>query len=79
MPAAARGESPLQVFTLHAELEGLRLLDGFEALLGKWQASGASITRMARIHELGLAMPMPSAPVIMGAVPGRSGLLATSP
>ncbi|HEY0745213.1 MAG TPA: polysaccharide deacetylase family protein [Steroidobacteraceae bacterium] len=75
----ARGSNPLHVFTLHAELEGMLLRGSFESLLTKWQAAGARITRMARIHELGLLQPMPDQPVVMGEVPGRSGLLAIQP
>jgi undecaprenyl phosphate-alpha-L-ara4FN deformylase len=70
---------PLHVFTLHAELEGLLLLDAFESLLRKWQAAGAHITRMARIRELSLKRPLPEQTVVMGEVPGRSGLLAMQP
>jgi len=76
--AAAAGEN-LQVFTLHAELEGMRLLDAFESLLRKWQAAGAKITRMARIREFAVQRPLPDQTVIMGEVPGRSGLLAVQP
>jgi undecaprenyl phosphate-alpha-L-ara4FN deformylase len=76
--AAAEAQSPgdLQVFTLHAELEGMRLLDAFESLLVKWRESGASITRMATIHELAMQRPLPARAVVMGEVAGRSGLLA---
>ncbi len=77
--AAAAGAQPsddLQVFTLHAELEGMRLLDAFESLLVKWRGSGASITRMATIHELAMQRPLPARAVVMGEVAGRSGLLA---
>jgi hypothetical protein len=66
----------LQVFTLHAELEGMRLLDAFESLLVKWREAGASITRMATIHELAMQRPLPARAVVMGEVAGRSGLLA---
>jgi undecaprenyl phosphate-alpha-L-ara4FN deformylase len=66
----------LQVFTLHAELEGMLLLDAFESLLVKWRDSGASITRMAAIHELAMRRPLPARAVVMGEVAGRSGLLA---
>jgi undecaprenyl phosphate-alpha-L-ara4FN deformylase len=76
---AAMTTHSLQVFTLHAELEGMLLLDSFESLLTKWQAAGVTITRMARIHELALQMPLPDQTVIMGEVPGRSGLLAIQP
>jgi peptidoglycan/xylan/chitin deacetylase (PgdA/CDA1 family) len=76
--AGAAGEN-LQVFTLHAELEGMRLLGAFESLLKKWQAAGAKITRMAGIRELAVQRPLPDQTVIMGEVPGRSGLLAVQP
>ena len=66
----------LHVFTLHAELEGMLLLEAFESLLRRWQAAGAHLVRMARIRDLALQMPMPDQPVIMGEVPGRAGLLA---
>ena len=73
---AALPESGLQVFTLHAELEGMLLLDAFESLLVKWRQAGASITRMAAIHEFAMRRPLPARTVIMGEVAGRSGLLA---
>jgi peptidoglycan/xylan/chitin deacetylase (PgdA/CDA1 family) len=66
----------LHVFTLHAELEGLRLLPAFEALLVKWRAAGATLTRMAQIRDLALQRPLPTRAVIEGEIPGRSGLLA---
>jgi undecaprenyl phosphate-alpha-L-ara4FN deformylase len=69
----------LHVFTLHAELEGMLLLDSFESLLRNWQAAGANITRMAKIHELGIKTAMPEQAMIMGEIPGRSGLLAMQP
>ena len=82
-PASAAGTSSegsradgLQVFTLHAELEGMLLLGAFESLLVKWRESGASITRMAKIHEAATRRPLPTRAVVMGEVAGRSGLLA---
>jgi peptidoglycan/xylan/chitin deacetylase (PgdA/CDA1 family) len=77
--AGAAPANPLHVFTLHAELEGMRLLPAFESLLKRWQAAGAKISRMAAIHELGLQSPVPNQAVMMGEVPGRSGLLAMQP
>jgi undecaprenyl phosphate-alpha-L-ara4FN deformylase len=76
--AGASGEN-LQVFTLHAELEGMLLLGAFESLLVKWLAAGARIERMAAIRELALQRPLPDQTVVMGEVPGRSGLLAVQP
>jgi undecaprenyl phosphate-alpha-L-ara4FN deformylase len=80
LSAAAAGATPsgqVQVFTLHAELEGMLLLDAFESLLVKWRDAGASIGRMAAIHELAMRQPLPARAVVMGEVAGRSGLLAT--
>jgi peptidoglycan/xylan/chitin deacetylase (PgdA/CDA1 family) len=74
--AAADLTDNLQVFTLHAELEGMLLLHAFESLLVKWRESGALITRMAKIHELAMRWPLPAQAVVMGEVAGRSGLLA---
>jgi undecaprenyl phosphate-alpha-L-ara4FN deformylase len=73
---AIAADEGLQVFTLHAELEGMLLLDAFESLLVKWRDSGASIVRMARIHELAVQRDLPVRSVIMGEIPGRSGRLA---
>jgi undecaprenyl phosphate-alpha-L-ara4FN deformylase len=78
-PAAGASGENLQVFTLHAELEGMLLLDAFESLLVKWLAAGARITRMAAIRELSMQRPLPDQTVVMGEVPGRSGLLAVQP
>jgi undecaprenyl phosphate-alpha-L-ara4FN deformylase len=66
----------LQVFTLHAELEGMLLLDAFEALLFKWREAGATVARMATIHALATRQPLPTRAVIEGEIAGRSGLLA---
>ena len=76
---AASSADPLQVFTLHAELEGMLLLNSFESLLTKWQAAGVTIVRMAAIHKQASQRPLPDQTVIMGEVPGRSGLLAIQP
>jgi undecaprenyl phosphate-alpha-L-ara4FN deformylase len=75
----AAGANRLQVFTLHAELEGMLLLNSFESLLTQWRAAGATITRMAAIHQLAIQRPLPDQAIIMGQVPGRSGLLAMQP
>jgi peptidoglycan/xylan/chitin deacetylase (PgdA/CDA1 family) len=66
----------LQVFTLHAELEGLLLLDAFDSLLSRWRRAGAVVTRMAAIHAEAVRRSPPSRSIILGTVPGRSGQLA---
>ena len=74
--SAAAADRTLQVFTLHAELEGMLLRDAFESLLVRWRDAGAQVTRMAAIHALAASRPLPARAVVMGEVPGRSGLLA---
>jgi undecaprenyl phosphate-alpha-L-ara4FN deformylase len=64
------------VFTLHAELEGMRLRGAFESLLEKWLEQGAAVTDMAHIHRLAVQRPVPARAVIQGEIPGRSGMLA---
>jgi peptidoglycan/xylan/chitin deacetylase (PgdA/CDA1 family) len=71
--AAAAG---VQVFTLHAELEGGQLLGAFEALLTKWRDAGRAPTCMATAHAAALRHPPPAQRVVMGEIPGRSGHLA---
>jgi undecaprenyl phosphate-alpha-L-ara4FN deformylase len=78
-PRAGSSGENLHVFTLHAELEGMLLLDAFESLLGLWLAGGAKITRMAAIRDIAIQRPLLDQTVIMGEVPGRSGLLAMQP
>jgi peptidoglycan/xylan/chitin deacetylase (PgdA/CDA1 family) len=66
----------LQVFTLHAELEGMLLLDAFESLLAQWRRAGAAVTRMATVHAEALRRTPAARPVTLGEIPGRSGVLA---
>jgi undecaprenyl phosphate-alpha-L-ara4FN deformylase len=73
---SAAASNPLQVFTLHAELEGMLLLDAFESLLSRWRAAGAAVTRMADVHERVMQRPLQVRRVVMGEIPGRSGTLA---
>jgi len=75
---AAEVPDNLQVFTLHAELEGMLMLPAFESLLVKWRESGAAVARMAKIHEMAIRRPLPIRAVVMGEVAGRSGRLAVS-
>jgi peptidoglycan/xylan/chitin deacetylase (PgdA/CDA1 family) len=72
---SAAGET-LQVFTLHAELEGMRLHEAFESLLVKWRGAGAVVACMADVRALALRQALPTGAVFMGEVPGRSGTLA---
>lgn len=74
--SAAAADPSLQVFTLHAELEGMRLLDVFEQLLLKWRNAGVVMTRMATIHSVARQGALPARAVVQSEIPGRSGLLA---
>ena len=66
----------MQVFTLHAELEGMLLLDAFEALLVKWRNAGAAVVCMADVHSALPLEKLPARRVVSGEIPGRSGTLA---
>jgi undecaprenyl phosphate-alpha-L-ara4FN deformylase len=70
------GRPSLQVFTLHAELEGMLLRGAFEELLVRWRDAGARISRMAAIHALAMQHPLPVQSVEMAEISGRSGRLA---
>jgi undecaprenyl phosphate-alpha-L-ara4FN deformylase len=66
---------PLQVFTLHAEIEGMRLLPAFERLLRYWLEQDWQLCSMRDLY-LHLPRELPSCAVELGEVHGRSGLLA---
>ncbi len=65
-----------QVFTLHAELEGMKLATVFDRLLAGWQAQGFELVSTRRLFESLAAGRLPLHEVVMGEIPGRSGLLA---
>jgi undecaprenyl phosphate-alpha-L-ara4FN deformylase len=72
----SRAGAAVQVFTLHAELEGMLLLDAFDALLQRWRSAGARLCGMGELYAAIQNQPQPRQPVQMGEVAGRSGLLA---
>jgi undecaprenyl phosphate-alpha-L-ara4FN deformylase len=74
--STAGRERDMQVFTLHAELEGGKLHEAFESLLVKWRDAGAQLACMADIHARLREAVLPARAVLMGEVPGRSGTLA---
>jgi peptidoglycan/xylan/chitin deacetylase (PgdA/CDA1 family) len=64
------------VFTLHAELEGMKLMPVLERLLSGWQSQGY---RLASLRNYFADLPshdLPRHEVTLGEVPGRSGTLA---
>ncbi len=64
------------VFTLHAELEGQRLLPVFEALLKGWRQQGYELVSLGQLAAQLDPDSIPRHPMLQGTVPGRSGTLA---
>ena len=74
----ARTRAPRDhVFTLHAELEGMKLAPVFEQLLAGWKSQGYELTALRDL----VAATDPGAialhTVVDAPVPGRSGTLST--
>jgi undecaprenyl phosphate-alpha-L-ara4FN deformylase len=65
-----------QVFTLHAELEGGKLIGDFERLLRGWLSRGAQLTDLASYAASLDVRGLPRLRVLAGSVAGRSGTLA---
>lgn len=63
------------VFTLHAELEGMRLRPVLEQLLVGWKAQGWQLGSLRQMREAVEPLALPRAYVGIGTVPGRSGTL----
>jgi undecaprenyl phosphate-alpha-L-ara4FN deformylase len=64
------------VYTLHAELEGMKLAPVFERLLDGWRAAGCEIVSLQQ-YFTALAKMLPHHVVNDASVPGRSGTLAS--
>lgn len=67
--------STAHVFTLHAELEGMKLLPQFEWLLRSWLEEGCALVAMRDLAAR-LGSGVPRHRVELEEVPGRSGVLA---
>lgn len=65
------------VFTLHAELEGMKLMPALEKLLAGWTAQGFRLIAMRNLVDLHTPSALPLHTVLDAPVPGRSGTLAT--
>ncbi len=65
------------VFTLHAELEGMRLAPVFDELLNGWKAQGWQIGPVRSLYDAVEPLVLPRCEVAQGTVPGRSGMLLT--
>jgi peptidoglycan/xylan/chitin deacetylase (PgdA/CDA1 family) len=63
------------VFTLHAELEGMKLLPTLERLLAGWREQGYALTATRDIYATLDLADLPRHEIIRGELPGRSGTL----
>ncbi len=68
--------SPNHVYTLHAELEGMKLASIFEKLLEGWKSQGYALVAMRELVAGIEAAKLPLHSVTQSPVPGRSGTLA---
>ncbi|MDQ3261715.1 MAG: polysaccharide deacetylase family protein [Pseudomonadota bacterium] len=64
------------VYTLHAEMEGMRLLPVFERLLAKWREQNYELTSVRTLFRSLDVTQLPKHRVTRGSVPGRSAELA---
>lgn len=65
-----------QVFTAHAELEGMQLLPLFQQLLTSWRREGFEIISMTTLANRIQGAALPLHEIVSGSVAGRSGTLA---
>jgi len=65
------------VYTLHAELEGMKLAPIFEKLLEGWAAQGYELVALRDVVDRTDLAKLPLCSVVEGAIAGRSGTLAT--
>ncbi len=74
---AATVDSPAgHVFTLRAELEGMKLLPVFERLLERWSAQGKKLLSLGEYLAAAQATELPRHCVTWGSVPGSEDVLA---
>jgi undecaprenyl phosphate-alpha-L-ara4FN deformylase len=64
------------VYTLHAELEGMKLAPVFERLLEGWNGLGYDLVSLGGYFDTLPNKNLPRHDVATGAIPGRSGTLA---
>ena len=75
--AMTQADSPTgHVYTLHAELEGMKLAPVFERLLAGWKRQGYTLVSMADYFAALDIAALPRARVMPGEIAGRSGTLA---
>ncbi|HZF15402.1 MAG TPA: hypothetical protein VE046_05620 [Steroidobacteraceae bacterium] len=65
------------VFTLHAELEGMALLPALQTMLDTWRDNGFQLVALRDVLRTLEPGPLPRHRILMQAIPGRAGLVAT--
>ncbi len=73
---AANPPAAGHVYTLHAELEGMKLASAFEALLAGWKEMGYELVSMHELYRSLKVETLPRHELVMAEIPGRSGTLA---
>lgn len=64
------------VYTLHAELEGMRLMDTFERLLIGWKQQGYQLVSTRKLFESLDVAKLPRHAIVDGELEGRSGTMS---
>ncbi|MDF1483783.1 polysaccharide deacetylase family protein [Ramlibacter sp. H39-3-26] len=64
------------VYTLHAELEGMRLQHVLRSLIAGWRTQGHALVSLADLHATLDPATLPRLRIAQGTIAGRSGLLA---
>lgn len=64
------------VYTLHAEMEGMKLAGVFEELLAGWRKQGYQLVSLAQYFAGLDVSSLPRHEIVFGEVPGRAGELA---
>jgi undecaprenyl phosphate-alpha-L-ara4FN deformylase len=73
---SSRDGGPGHVYTLHAELEGMKLLPVFRDILEGFRDRGDELVSMKALHAALDPESLPVHEVVEGTIPGRSGTLA---
>ncbi len=63
------------VFTLHAEMEGMKLAPAFDRLLAGWKAQGYDLVSLRSLRDTLDLARLPRHELAMAEIPGRSGTL----
>jgi peptidoglycan/xylan/chitin deacetylase (PgdA/CDA1 family) len=75
LPSVVGFDCAPHVFTMHAELEGMRLLPALEALIVGWKTQGYELVATATVAAKLAREHLPYFVAEQGEVPGRSGTL----